>query len=133
MNVITLNNDQLALVRSTLQKQQDEILGDINMGNLSTPAADLLNGHFDLIRDCLREIDDCNTPKAIPAPTLQQTAGPVWGGTTSVANVLGVDPKKLYNIKQAGKFRPGYHFRKEGRNYSWNVATVSQFLSENSH
>ena len=56
-----------------------------------------------------------------------------WEGTTSAAKVLGVEAKKLYNLKQYGKLRPGYHFRKEGKAITWNVATVSQFLSENYH
>ena len=133
MNLIALSDAQLAFIRSTLQKQQDDLLGDLNMGNLSAPAADLLNDRFELIRDCITEIDDCKTPKVIKAPTFQQTAEPAWEGTTSAAKVLGVETKKLYNLKQNGRLRPGYHFRREGKAITWNVATVGQFLSENSH
>ena len=92
---------------------------------------DLVNDHYDLVCGTLREIESCKTPKVIKAPTLQQS--PAWEGTTSAAKVLGVEAKRLYNLKQYGKLRPGYHFRKEGKAITWNVATVGQFLSENSH
>ena len=35
MNVITLNNDQLAHVRSTLQKQANDLMGDMNAAGQS--------------------------------------------------------------------------------------------------
>ena len=134
MNLITLNNDQLAHVRSTLQKQANDLMGDMNAAgeaNWSKLLSDLANDQYDLIKSIIAELDDCKTPKVIKAPTLQQT--PAWEGTTSAAKVLGVEAKKLYNLKQYGKLRPGYHFRKEGKAITWNVATVGQFLSENSH
>jgi len=134
MNLVTLSDAQLALVRSTLQKQQSELLEDINMGNLSVSSTDLLNGRYDLIRDILTELNDCKTTKVVKAPTLQQQSDqPAWEATTSAAKVLGVEAKRLYNLKQNGKLRPGYHFRKQDKAITWNVATVSQFLSENSH
>ena len=132
MNLVSLSNAQLSLVRSTLQKQYDEILQDLNAGGDWCDAHyELLNDHHDLLGTVLKELNDCQTPKVIKAPTLQQT--PAWEGTTSAAKVLGVEAKKLYNLKQYGKLRPGYHFRKEGKAITWNVATVGQFLSENSH
>jgi len=131
MNLIALSDAQLAFIRSTLQKQQDDLLGDLNMGNLSAPAADLLNDRFELIRDCITEIDDCKTPKVIKTPTFQEA--PAWLPAKEAAKVLKVEPKKLHNLKQNDKLAPEYHFRKEGRNVFWNVANVGQFLSENSH
>ena len=134
MNLITLNNDQLAHVRSTLQKQANDLMGDMNAAgeaNWSKLLSDLANDQYDLIKSIIAELDDCKTPKVIKAPTLQQD--PAWEGTTSAAKVLGVETKKLYNLKQNGRLRAGYHFRKEGKAITWNVATVGQFLSENSH
>jgi len=132
MNLITLSDAQLELVRSTLQKQANSLMEDMNAGgDWSDVMIDLVNDQYDLLQNTLRELNDSNTPKVIKAPTLQQT--PAWEGTTSAAKVLGVEAKKLYNLKQYGKLRPGYHFRKEGKAITWNVATVSQFLSENSH
>ena len=131
MNVITLSDAQLALVKSTLQKLKDTLNCDMNVGEgWSGVMIDLVNDHYDLVAGTLKELEDCNTPKVIKAP-LQQT--PAWEGTTSAAKVLGVEAKRLYNLKQYGKLRPGYHFRKEGKAITWNVATVGQFLSENSH
>ena len=132
MNLITLSDAQLTLVRSTLQKQANSLMEDMNAGGeWSDVMIDLVNDQYDLLQNTLRELNDSNTPKVIKAPALQQT--PAWEGTTSAAKVLGVDAKKLYNLKQGGKLRPGYHFRKEGKAITWNVATVGQFLSENSH
>jgi len=134
MNLISLNNDQLAHVRSTLQKQANDLMGDMNAAgesNWSRLLSDLANDQYDLIKSIIAELDDCKTPKVIKAPTLQQE--PAWRITRSAAKVLKVDGKKLHNLKQYNKLRPGYHFRKEGRNVLWNVATVGQFLSENSH
>jgi len=132
MNLITLSDAQLALVRSTLQKQANSLMEDMNAGgDWSDVMIDLVNDQYDLLQNTLRELNDSNTPKVIKAPTLQQP--PAWEGTTSAAKVLGVEAKKLYNLKQYGKLRPGYHFRKEGKAITWNVATVGQFLSENSH
>jgi hypothetical protein len=46
---ITLSTDQVALIRGTLQAKLDDILGDLNQGNLSDYSADLLNtAHDDL-------------------------------------------------------------------------------------
>jgi hypothetical protein len=132
MNLITLTDAQLALVRSTLQKAADDLLQDMNAEqDWSNVLIDLANDHADLIDSTIKELNDCQTPKVIKAPTLQQA--PAWEGTTSAAKVLGVEAKKLYNLKQNGKLRPGYHFRKESKAITWNVATVGQFLSENSH
>ena len=132
MNLITLSDAQLALVRSTLQKQANSLMDDMNAGgDWSDVMIDLVNDQYDLLQNTLKELNDSNTPKVIKAPTPQQT--PAWEGTTSAAKVLGVEAKKLYNLKQGGKLRPGYHFRKEGKAITWNVATVGQFLSENSH
>ena len=132
MNLITLSDAQLALVRSTLQKQADSLMGDMNAGgDWSDVMIDLVNDQYDLLQNTLRELNDSNTPKVIKAPTLQEQ--PVWEGATSAAKVLKIDPKKLYNLKQAGKLRPGYHYRKDGKAITWNVATIGQFLSENSH
>ena len=131
MNVITLSDAQLTLVKSTLQKLKDTRNCDMNGGEgWSGVMIDLVNDHYDLVAGTLKELEDCNTPKVIKAPPQQ---APVWEGTTSAAKVLGVEAKKLYNLKQYGKLRPGYHFRKEGKAITWNVATVGQFLSENSH
>ncbi len=132
MNLITLNDDQLAHVRSTLQKQANRLMEDMSVEcHWSEFLTDLANDRYDLIKSIIAELDDCQTAKVIKAPPLQQT--PAWEGTTSAAKVLGVEAKKLYNLKQYGKLRPGYHFRKEGKAITWNVATVGQFLSENSH
>ena len=132
MNLITLSDAQLALVRSTLQKQANSLMEDMNAGgDWSDVMIDLVNDQYDLLQNTLRELNDCQTPKVIKAPALQQT--PAWEGTTSAAKVLGVEEKKLYNLKQFGKLRPGYHFCKEGKAITWNVATVGQFLSENTH
>ena len=132
MNLITLSDAQLTLVRSTLQKQANSLMEDMNAGgDWSDVMIDLVNDQYDLLQNTLRELNDSNTPKVIKAPTLQQD--PAWEGTTSAAKVLGVEAKKLYNLKQNGRLRPGYHFRKEGKAITWNVATVGQFLSENSH
>ena len=136
MNLITLSDAQLALVRSTLQNIKDTLNADMNVGEgWSGVMIDLVNDHYDLVRSTLKEIEDCNSPKVISAPAPQETLHiePVWEGTTSVAKVLGIDAKRLYNLKSAGKLRPGYHFRKEGKAYTWNLGTVHEFLSENSH
>ena len=136
MNLITLSDAQLALVRSTLQKQANSLMEDMNAGGeWSDVMIDLVNDHYGLVRSTLKEIEDCNSPKVISAPAPQETLhiDPVWEGTTSVAKVLGIDAKRLYNLKSAGKLRPGYHFRKEGKAYMWNLGTVHEFLSENSH
>ena len=133
MNLITLSDAQLALVRSTLQKQANSLMGDMNaagQSNWSELLTDLANDQHDLIQSIIAELDDCQTAKVIKAPTLQQASA--WRITRSAAKVLKVDGKKLHNLKQYNKLRPGYHFRKEGRNILWNVATVGQFLSENS-
>lgn len=134
MNLVSLSDAQLALVRSTLQKLKDTLNCDMNVGEgWSGVMIDLVNDHYNLVASTLKEFEDCNTPKVIPAPTFQQHSEPVWEGTTAAAKVLGVEAKKLYNLKQNGKLRPGYHFRKQDKAITWNVATVSQFLSENSH
>lgn len=134
MNLVTLSDAQLTLVRSTLQKLKDTLNLDMNVGEgWSGVMIDLVNDHYNLVASTLKEFEDCNTPKVIPAPTLQQTAEPAWEGTTATAKVLGIEPKRLYNLKQNGRLRPGYHFRKQDKAITWNVATVSQFLSENSH
>ena len=107
MNVITLSDTQLALVKSTLQKLKDTLNCDMNVGEgWSGVLIDLVNDHYDLVAGTLKELEDCNTPKVIKA-TPQQA--PVWEGTTSAAKVLGVEAKRLYNLKQYGKLRPGYH------------------------
>lgn len=133
MNLVSLSNPQLDLLRSTLQKQQSELLGDLNMGNLSDASADLLNERYDLIRDTLNELNDCNTPKVVKPSPLQQTSEPAWEGTTAAAKVIGVAAKTLYNLKSTGKLRKNTHWQKTDRSITWNVAALSNFFSENSH
>ena len=132
MNVITLSDAQIQFLTGLVAKAGDQVGEDLDAGDaLSDTSAEILDTYWRTCLDILKELKDCQTPKVIKAPTLQQT--PAWEGTTSAAKVLGVEAKKLYNLKQYGKLRPGYHFRKEGKAITWNVATVSQFLSENSH
>ena len=133
MNLVTLSEEQLLLLRSTLQKQANQLLEDLTDPHLNEISSDLLNDRHNDFLAIIKELDDCKTPKVVKAPTFQQSAEPAWEGTTATAKVLGVEPKKLYNLKSAGKLRPGYHFRKDDKAITWNVATVSQFLSENSH
>ena len=133
MNLVTLSSAQIDFLKSTLQKQQSDFLADLNMGNLSDASADLLNDRYDLIRDIIKELEDCNTPKVIKAPTSQQITGTAWEGTTATAKVAKVAPKTLYNLKANGKLRKNHHWRKEGKTIVWNASTVSQYFSENSH
>lgn len=140
MNVITLNNDQLALVRSTLQKQANSLMEDMNAGGeWSDVMIDLVNDQYDLIQNTLTELNDCQTFKVItptPQEIRQQIAEATerqWLESKPAAKALKVDSKKLHNLKQTGKLRAGDHFRKEGRNIRWNVPAIHQFFSENSH
>ena len=131
MKLISLSDAQLQFLTGLVTKAGDQVGEDLDAGDaLSDTSAEVLNAYWQTCLDILKELKDCQTPKVIKAP-LQQT--PAWEGTTSAAKVLGVEAKKLYNLKQGGKLRPGYHFRKEGKAITWNVATVGQFLSENSH
>lgn len=134
MNVITLNNDQLAHVRSTLQKQANALMGDMNAAgesNWSELLTDLANDQHDLIRSIIAELDDCQTPKVVKPSTIP----PNWLPTSDAAETLAVDSKKLHNLKQTGRLknRAGcLYYRKEGRNLFWNIAALDQFFSENS-
>ena len=140
MNVITLSNDQLALVKSTLQKLTATLMEDMNAGGeWSDELVDLVNDRYDLATNTLRELEDCNTPKVVAPlkitkaekPTLQET--PVWEGTSSAAKVLGVAAKTLHNRKQTGKFKRNKHYKQEGRTLLWDVAALKLWFSENSH
>lgn len=135
MNVITLNNDQLAHVRSTLQKQANSLMGDMNAAgesNWSELLTDLANDQHDLIRSIIAELDDCQTPKVVKRSALE----PSWLPTSEAAEALGVDSKKLHNLKQTGRLKNRHprclYYVKEGRNLFWNLATLDQFFSENS-
>ena len=142
MNVITLNNEQLAHVRSTLQKQANSLVGDMNaagQSNWSELLTDLANDQHDLIRSIIAELDDCQTFKVI-APTPQEIRQQIaeaterqWLESKPAAKALKVDSKKLHNLKQTGRLCAGDHFRKEGRNIRWNVPASRLLLSENSH
>ena len=132
MKLVSLSDAQLQFLTSLVTKAGDQVGEDLDAGSaLSDTSAEVLNAYWQTCLDILKELKDCQTPRVIKAPALQQT--PTWEGTTSAAKVLKVEAKKLYNLKQYGKLRPGYHFRKEGKAITWNVATVGQFLSENSH
>lgn len=140
MNVITLSNDQLALVKSTLQKLKDTLNTDMNVGEgWSGVMIDLVNDHYDLVTSTLREFEDCNIPKVVaplkistaPNPTPQET--PVWENAVDAAKILGVNAKKLYNLKSGGHLAAGHHFRRTGKNYVWHVANLKKLLAENSH
>jgi hypothetical protein len=134
MNLVSLSDAQLQFLTGLVTKAGNEVGEDLDAGDdLSDTSAEVLNAYWQACLDILKELNDCNTPKVVPAPTSQQHSEPVWEGTTATAKVLGVEAKKLYNLKQNGRLRPGYHFRKEGKAITWNVATVGQFLSENSH
>ena len=133
MNVITLNNDQLALVRSTLQKQANSLMGDMNAGGeWSDAMIDLVNDQYDLLQNTLRELDDCQTPKVVKRQPLQQQSVE-WHTAKEVARLVGISEKTLRNRKQTGKLQKNKHWKKQGRSVSWNLATVHQFFSENSH
>ena len=134
MNLITLNNDQLAHVRSTLQKQANALMGDMNAAgesNWSELLTDLANDQHDLIQSIIAELDDCQTPKVVKRSALC----PDWLPTNEAAEALGVNSKKLHNLKQTGKLKNRsnclYH-RKEGQQLFWDIGTVGRFLSENS-
>ena len=132
MNVITLNNEQLALVRSTFQKLQADLNGDMNAGQFwSEITSEVVNDRCDAITAILRELDDCQTPKVVKRQPLQQQ--PVeWHTAKEVARLVGVSEKTLRNRKQSGKLKKNKHWKKQGRWVSWNLATVHQFFSENS-
>ena len=133
MNVITLNNDQLAHVRSTLQKQANSLMEDMNVEcHWSEFLTDLANDQHDLIQSIIAELDDCQTPKVVKRQPLQQQ--PVeWHTAKEVARLVGISEKTLRNRKQTGKLQKNKHWKKHGRSVSWNLATVHQFFSENSH
>ena len=136
MNLITLSDAQLALVRSTFQKQANLLLEDLNDPHLSEISSDLLNDRHDDFLAIIRELDDCNTPKVVKPKqsTLQeQNAQPVWEGTTSAAKQLNLDAKTLYNYRANGKLKSNKHWKKQGASLTWNVAALRQWFSENSH
>lgn len=135
MNVITLNNEQLAHVRSTLQKQANDLMGDMNaagQSNWSDLLTDLANDQYQLIQSIIAELDDCQTPKVIKHHPHQQQAVE-WHTAKEVARLVGISEKTLFNRKQTGKLQKNKHWKKQGRSVSWNLATVHQFFSENSH
>ena len=134
MNVITLNNDQLAHVRSTLQKQANALMGDMNAAgesNWSELLTDLANDQHNLIQSIIAELDDCQTPKVVKRQPLQQQAVE-WHTAKEVARLVGISEKTLRNRKQSGKLQKNKHWKKHGRSVSWNLATVHKFFSENS-
>ena len=136
VNLITLSDAQLALVRSTLQKQANSLMDDMNAGgDWSDVMVDLVNDQHDLIQNTLKELDDCNTPKVVKPkqPTLQQQNDqPVWEGTTSAAKQLNLDAKTLYNYRAGGKLKSNKHWKKQGASLTWNVAALRQWFSKNS-
>lgn len=133
MNVITLNNDQLALVLATVSKAANDLLSDLNSeGDWSDVLVDLANDHYDLLQSIIKEFNDCNTPKVIKHPPHQQQAVE-WHTAKEVARLVGVSEKTLRNRKQTGKLQKNKHWKKQGRSVLWNLATVHQFFSENSH
>ena len=133
MNVITLNNDQLAHVRSTLQKQANALMGDMNAGReWSDLLTDLANDQHDLIQSIIAELDDCQTPKVVKRQPLQQQTAE-WHTAKDVVRLVGVSEKTLRNRKQTDKLKKNKHWKKQGRSVLWNLAAVHQFFSENSH
>ena len=136
MNLITLSDAQLTLVRSTLQKLKDTLNTDMNIGEgWSGAMIDLVNDHYFLVSSTLKELDDCNTPKVVKPkqPTLQQQNDqPVWEGTTSAAKQLNLDAKTLYNYRASGKLKSNKHWKKQGASLTWNVAALRQWFSKNS-
>ena len=145
MNVITLSNDQLTLVLSTLQKVRTSLMEDLNVcGDISETSVDLLNDHYDLVDSTIKEFQDCNTPKVVaplkirkaPKLTLQEAAQPgePWKDARSLARALNIDSKRLYNRKDAGKFQKGVHWQKVNGKFLWNLETIREFFrAENSH
>jgi len=136
VNLVTLSDTQLALVRSTLQKQAYLLLEDLTDPHLNEVSSDLLNERHDELLAIIKELDDCNTPKVIKPkqPTLQgQTDQPVWEGTTATAKQLNLDAKILYNYRANGKLKSNKHWKKQGASLTWNVAALRQWFSENYH
>jgi len=141
MNVITLNNEQLAHVRSTLQKQANDLMGDMNaagQSNWSDLLTDLANDQYQLIQSIIAELDDCQTPKVLPKVVIppRHTENLLDGyyKIGVVAQALNIDPKTFYNRKDTGKFEDGVHYIKNGTRYLWHLEGVRDyFRSENSH
>ena len=148
MNLITLSNDQLLLVKATLQKLKDDLISDMNTGGQwSEVTAEVVNDRYNVIVGILKELEDCQTPKVVKRQTLQQTpskqpsqdklttekslAAEGWYSVRKAARKLRVDSKLLYNRKDTGKFEQGVHWRLVDGHYFWNVEAIRIF--ENSH
>ena len=139
MNVITLNNEQLAHVRSTLQKQANSLMEDMNVEcHWSEFLTDLANDQHDLISSILAELDDCQTPKVLPKgvvpPRHTESLLDGFYKIGVVAQALNIDPKTFYNRKDTGKLEDGIHYLKNGTRYLWHLECLRDyFRSENSH
>lgn len=140
MNVITLNNDQLAIIKATLQKLRDDLISDMNAGGeWSDTTIDVVNDRYDVITGILREFEDCQTPKVVkrqppqkPVETPQEDDG--FYEIRKVARALNIDSKRFYNRKDTGKITKGIHFKKVGDRFYWNLEALrAYFRSENSH
>lgn len=133
MNVITLSDEQLLLLQFTVKRDANVILEYLIDPELNHIVSDLLNDRHDELEAILKELNDCKTPKVIKPSAPQQTQSPEYIETKEAAAQLGIDDKTLYNRRQAGKLKKNKHWRQNGRKILWNVETVRQWLSENSH
>lgn len=148
MNVITLSNDQLAIIKGTLRKLRDDLISDMNAGGQwSEVTAEVVNDRYDVIVGILKEFEDCQTPKVVKrqppqqAPSQQPSQDNLitekslavegWYLVRKAARKLKVDTKLLYNRKDTGKFEEGVHWRLIDGRYFWNVEAIR--ISENSH
>lgn len=56
---------------------------------------------------------------------------PVWVSTAVLTQRLGINRNRVFELKAAGVFRAGDHYRQDGeRSLRWDLLAVDQLLRE---